>query len=143
MENDFENTQMQNEAAEEPVIDAAAGEPIVDAAPTDHQKQYQDNYDYNVGNNTGYDHEYRAEEDNLPISLGEWILILLLMSIPCVNIILCCVWGFGSQGNITKRNFCRAQLIFIGISILFSVILIVIMSVVIGTIGMSTLPYYY
>lgn len=132
MENNYENGQFQNEEA--------VGEPVADAAATDHQQQYQDNYDYNVGNNTGYNHEYRTEEDNLPISLGEWILILLLMSIPCVNIILCCVWGFGSQANITKRNFCRAQLIFIGISILLSVILIVVMFVVVG---ISAAPYYY
>ncbi len=72
------------------------------------------------------------EADNAPISLGEWILILLLMSIPCVNIILCIVWGFGKQGNITKRNFCRAQLIFVAIGAALSLIMVFVMMAVIG-----------
>ena len=63
---------------------------------TNYQQQYQDNYSYNTGNNTGYAKEYSVEADNAPISLGEWILILLLMSIPCVNIILCVgIWKAG------------------------------------------------
>lgn len=99
---------------------------------TNYQQQYQDNYSYNTGNNTGYAKEYSVEADNAPISLGEWILILLLMSIPCVNIILCIVWGFGKQGNITKRNFCRAQLIFVAIGIALSTIILFVMLAVVG-----------
>ena len=99
---------------------------------TNYQQQYQDNYSYNTGNNTGYAKEYSVEADNAPISLGEWILILLLMSIPCVNIILCIVWGFGKQGNITKRNFCRAQLIFVAIGAALSLIMVFVMMAVIG-----------
>lgn len=110
---------------------------------TNYQQQYQDNYNYNVGNNTGYTQEYSAQEDNQPISLGEWILILLLMSIPCVNLILCCVWGFGKQGNITKRNFCRAQLIFVAIGLVLSIVMVFILIAVVGIGAGAAGSYYY
>lgn len=64
---------------------------------TSYQQQYQDNYNYNVGSNTGYNQGYEDGMDNSPLSMGEWILTLLLMSIPCVNIIMCCVWGIWKE----------------------------------------------
>lgn len=107
---------------------------------TNYHQQYQDNYNYNVGNNTGYAQEYSQEADSSPISLGEWILILLLMSIPCVNIVLCIIWGFGKQGNITKRNFCRAQLIFVAIGIVLSLIMVFVTMAIIGA---GSYGYYF
>lgn len=106
---------------------------------TNYQQQYQDNYNYNVGNHTGYEQGYQESADTAPLSMGEWVLTLLLMSIPCVNIILCCVWAFGKNGNVNRRNFCRAELIFIGIGTAFGIIMmIVIMTAAIGSGG-----YYY
>ena len=52
--------------------------------------------------------------DMTPMTMGEWIVTLIIMAIPCVNIIMCFVWGFGSTGNLNRRNFCRAYLIMIG-----------------------------
>lgn len=49
--------------------------------------------------------------DMTPMTMGEWIVTLIIMAIPCVNIIMCFVWGFGSTGNLNRRNFCRAYLI--------------------------------
>lgn len=105
---------------------------------TSYQQQYQDNYNYNVGSNTGYNQGYEEGMDNSPLSMGEWVLTLLLMSIPCVNIIMCCVWAFGKNGNVNRRNFCRAELIFIAIGLVLSVIMIfVVMAMMAGT------GYYY
>ncbi|BCJ95377.1 hypothetical protein acsn021_29460 [Anaerocolumna cellulosilytica] len=73
---------------------------------------YQTNQPQNINN---------GSQLETPLSLGEWVVTLLILAIPCVNIVMFFVWGFG-QGNISRRNFCRAALIFIGISTVFTFI---------------------
>lgn len=51
------------------------------------------------------------------ISVGEWVLYLFLLALPLVNIILLVVWAFGSEPNLTKKNFAKAYLIWIAIGI--------------------------
>lgn len=58
----------------------------------------------------------------VPMTLGDWIITLLIMMVPCVNIVMLFVWGFG-QGNTSRKNYCRAALIFAAISIVLSAIL--------------------
>jgi hypothetical protein len=55
--------------------------------------------------------------DRQIISTGEWVLYIFLFSIPVVNIIMLCIWAFGSHSNPTKTNFGRAGLIWIAIGI--------------------------
>lgn len=57
-----------------------------------------------------------------PMTLGDWLITLLVLSIPCVNIIMFFVWGFGSGGNTSRKNYCRAALVFALIGIVISVI---------------------
>lgn len=58
-----------------------------------------------------------------PISFLNWLLILFLLQIPLVNIILLFIWGFGSdKENISRRNFCRAYLIYLAIGIALAII---------------------
>ena len=56
-------------------------------------------------------------------SVGDWLIIFLLLLIPLVNIILLLVWAFSSDTNPVKANFSKAALLWIiilmGISILF------------------------
>ena len=58
-------------------------------------------------------------ETEAPVSLGEWVITLIIMAIPCVNIIMMFVWGFGSGAKTSKKNYCRAMLIFLLIGIVF------------------------
>jgi len=46
-----------------------------------------------------------------PVSLGDWILTLIVLAIPIVNIVMLFVWGFSSGTNPSKQNYCRAALI--------------------------------
>ena len=51
------------------------------------------------------------------MSMGQWIVTILVTTIiPCVNIIMLFVWGFGN-GNENRKNYCRAMLIVMAISI--------------------------
>ena len=51
-----------------------------------------------------------------PVKISEWVLSLVLMMIPCVNIIMMFVWAFGSTEKKSKSNFFKAYLIFFAIS---------------------------
>lgn len=56
------------------------------------------------------------------MSMGEWILTIVLTTvIPCVNIIMLFVWAFGS-GNENRKNYCRAMLIIMAVSIALVII---------------------
>lgn len=101
-----------------------------------YQQQYQDNYNYNVGSNTEY-HQTYDRMDTSPMSMGDWLLTLLAMMIPCAGIVLYFVWAFGKSGNINRRNFCRAQLIITGAVLVLYMILILIFGI--AAIGSSAL----
>lgn len=61
-----------------------------------------------------------------PMTIGEWLLLMLIMIIPCVNIIMLFVWAFsGDPNKISRANYCKAMLIWILISIVLSTILTV------------------
>ena len=91
----------------------------------DSQPQYQNN---GYGGSVYQDLPQGGYEQNLeePVSMGEWVLLLvLLMFVPCVNIILLFVWGFGKKEKKSKSNFCKAALIMMGIMmVIYFVILI-------------------
>jgi hypothetical protein len=59
------------------------------------------------------------------MSTVEWLGTLLVLLVPILGIVLYFIWAFGSGGNPHRRNYCRAALIMmaisIGLSILFSV----------------------
>ena len=45
------------------------------------------------------------------MSLGDWIITLIVLAIPLVNIVMLFVWAFSSGTNPNKANFCKAYLI--------------------------------
>jgi len=54
-----------------------------------------------------------------PISVGEWVITIIIIAIPIVGFIMLFVWGFGSNTQPSKANW-KATLIMIGISIVLS-----------------------
>ena len=59
-------------------------------------------------------HPDPLEQPEKPLSTGEWFVTLLVLALPLVGLIMYFVWGFGA-GNVSRRNFCRAALIWLGI----------------------------
>ena len=49
------------------------------------------------------------------MSVKDWIGTLLLLIIPLANIVLLFLWAFGEDVKQSKKNFCRAYLILVGI----------------------------
>lgn len=52
-----------------------------------------------------------AARESAPVSLGDWILTLIILAIPIVGLVMLFVWGFSSSTQPSKQNFCRASLI--------------------------------
>ena len=46
-----------------------------------------------------------------PVSFGDWMLTMLLLVIPIVNIVMLFVWAFGSNTNPSKSNWAKASLL--------------------------------
>ena len=74
-----------------------------------YQNMYQNTYQNPYQNNS----QMELEE---PVKISEWVLAMVLMLIPCVNIIMMFVWAFSSTEKKSKSNFFKAYLIFFGIS---------------------------
>lgn len=95
------------ESTEEPAGEPESGK-SESADSQDNKFVYQDNqYDYSQQ----YSRNRNEQSDNSPMDLKDWILTLIVLLIPCVGIVMYFVWAFESNGNINRRNFCRAQLI--------------------------------
>lgn len=73
---------------------------------------------------------YQSGDSGLeePVSFGDWMITMLLMCIPCVNIVLMFVWAFSAGTNKSKSNYFKAYLVWM----LIYVVLIIVMMVVFG-----------
>jgi uncharacterized membrane protein len=56
------------------------------------------------------------------ISIGDWLLTLILTAIPLVGIIMLFVWSFSSGTHPSKANWAKAALILIAIMIVLYII---------------------
>jgi hypothetical protein len=57
-----------------------------------------------------------------PLTVWEWMLTLIVLCIPFLNIILCLVWALRSSGNIRRRNFCRATLCLVPVAVVMALV---------------------
>ena len=60
-------------------------------------------------------------------SVGEWMITMLLMGIPCVGLIMLFVWAFGSSTQKSKSNWAKATLIWAAIGMVIGIIAYAIM----------------
>lgn len=56
------------------------------------------------------------------VTIGDWIVTMILMCIPLVNIIMLFVWAFGSGESHSKANWAKATLIFMLIGIVLMIL---------------------
>jgi hypothetical protein len=71
------------------------------------------------------------DQQNLPgtirheISVGEWVVTILIASLPLIGLIMLFVWAFGDGANPSKKNWAIATLIWFAIGIVLFIILII------------------
>jgi hypothetical protein len=82
--------------------------------------------------NQGYG--YNANQPVAPvITVKEWMLMMLIMIIPIVNIIMMFVWAFG-EGNPTKQNYFKASLLWAAIILgIYAIIFIIVIAAAAST----------
>lgn len=56
------------------------------------------------------------------VSVGDWMITILLTWIPIVGFVMMFVWGFGGSTNAAKKNWARASLIWTAIGIVLSIL---------------------
>ncbi|MGI6033942.1 MAG: DUF3862 domain-containing protein [Coriobacteriales bacterium] len=88
----------------------------------------------------------KQQDDDSTLTMGHWMLVLLLMAIPIVNIVMLFIWGFGAKAAPAKKNWARAQLIWmaiwIAVSLIFSGVIIAgITSAVLNSQGIDSEDY--
>lgn len=98
---------------------AEAGEQQVEYQPSAEQPYYQPSVQ-------------QAPQEEM--TLGNWLVTLLLTCIPCVNLIMLFVWGFGGNAPRSKANWAKAQLIFMAIGVVFVLIWAAVMGAAFGSI---------
>jgi len=49
------------------------------------------------------------------VTLGDWLITLLIAAIPLVGFIMLFVWAFGSNTNVNKANWAKATLIWLAV----------------------------
>tara|TARA_B100001250_G_C19734960_1_gene760341 strand:- start:97 stop:318 length:222 start_codon:yes stop_codon:yes gene_type:complete len=64
--------------------------------------------------------------DNRVVSVGNWIVVFILMCIPLVNLIMLCVWAFGSGAPESQSNFAKAYLLLMVIGIVLIVLMMLL-----------------
>ncbi len=65
---------------------------------------------------------YSNQPDTFPaVSILDWVLSYLALTIPCVNIVMLCIWAFSSNTNPSKQNWARAMFIMIVIGIVLGI----------------------
>ena len=66
--------------------------------------------------------EIQTNRNQSVVSIGDWIITMILMCIPIVNFIMLLVWAFSKSTPLSKSNWAKASLIFMIIGFLLLVI---------------------
>lgn len=90
------------------------------------QSGYQNNYQSNYQGS--YQQPAYQQPSNLeePVTMGDWIISMLICMIPCLNIVMMFVWAFSKSEKKSKSNFFKASLIIYAISIGLCIVLFVV-----------------
>lgn len=56
------------------------------------------------------------------VTIGDWVITMILMCIPVVNFIMLLVWAFGGGTPASKANWAKASLIFMVIGLLLTLL---------------------
>lgn len=75
------------------------------------------------------------------VSVSDWLITLLIMAIPIVNIIMMFIWAFSPDTNPSKANYFKASLIWAAIWLGISIVIIVVFVAFIASAVSTYYPY--
>jgi hypothetical protein len=79
------------------------------------------------------------DQQNLPgtirheVSIGEWVVTILIASLPLIGLIMLFVWAFGDGTNPSKKNWAIATLIWFAIAIVLAILFFVIFGAILAS----------
>ena len=56
-------------------------------------------------------------EELQPVTTGDWVLTLFIVSLPLIGFIMLFVWAFGAGTHPSKTNFAKASLIWMAVAV--------------------------
>jgi len=80
-----------------------------------------------------------ASANERPLSTGEWFVTILVLALPIIGLVMHFVWAF-SDGNVSRRNFCRAALLWFAVGIALGVLALITIVVFFG--GIAALAHH-
>ncbi len=78
-------------------------------------------YNYAPPQPTGPAYVAQMPTGTEPLTVGNYMGMLLLMCVPILNLVLLFMWSFGGSVNLNKKNFARASLILFIITLVLSI----------------------
>ena len=82
----------------------------------------------------------RNTVQNEIVSVKDWFVTLLILTIPVVGFVMLFVWAFGANTNPSKANFFKAQLL---VSAIVLGIMVIFGGAIVGSIISSISGGYY
>ena len=74
-------------------------------------------------------------EENAPVvksedvTVGQWVVTILVSCIPIIGLIMMFVWAFGSGTNPSKANWAKANLVWTAVCFVFAFLFFVLVGV--------------
>ncbi|WP_088830793.1 hypothetical protein [Paenibacillus tyrfis] len=88
----------------------------------------------NTNVNPGANVNYANQPQSAPIlTVKDWLVTLLILIIPVVNLIMLFVWAFGGGANPSKSNYAKAALIWMAIVFAFYLVITILFAGAIAT----------
>ena len=108
---------------------------------TGYQQPYPDPYQQPIQEQL--QNQYREPQSDLeePVTMGEWLISMLILLIPCVNIVMMFVWAFSTKEKKSKSNYFKASLIFAAVILVLYIIIIAIFGAAFAS-AISGAAYY-
>ena len=89
-------------------------------------------------NNSNRQYPYQPmRELEEPVTMGEWLITMLIMLIPCANIIMVFVWTFSRKEKKSKSNYFKAYLIYMVVVVVLYLLLVLMLGIYLYTISKS------
>lgn len=66
--------------------------------------------------------EYRTVLPRTEVTLGNWVITLIITMIPILNIIMLFIWSFNRNTNVVKARWAQAVLILMAVWIILGLI---------------------
>ena len=60
--------------------------------------------------------------DTSPMTVGDWLITMILLGIPLVGLVMLLYWSLSSTGNLNRRNYCLATLVIVAVVLLLFII---------------------